>query len=124
MQNEKKHILIVDDIPMNIKVLSQSLRDDYTVTFATGGKEALDRIKASPPDLILLDVMMPDMDGFEVCKRLKADETTQHIPIIFLTAKQDVEDAIKGLTLGGDDYVIKPFDAEKVKSLIKKRLSP
>ena len=113
MQNEKKHILIVDDIPMNIKVLSQSLRDDYTVTFATGGKEALDRIKASPPDLILLDVMMPDMDGFEVCKRLKAEETTQHIPVIFLTAKQEAEDAIKGITVGGDDYIIKPFDIEK-----------
>ena len=89
----KPKVLIVDDTPENIQVLMETLKDQYTIVAAINGEKALKMAMAEPkPDLILLDVMMPGMDGYEVCRRLKADEQVSHIPIIFVTAKTEVED--------------------------------
>ena len=116
----KPTILITDDIPMNIKILGDALKSDYTVRFATDGLKAID-IAASfpPPDLILLDIMMPGMDGYDVCRALKADQITRYIPIIFITAMSQEDDEAKGLELGAVDYITKPFSLPIVKARIK-----
>ncbi len=101
-------ILVVDDIPENIITLSGILRDKYRVVFATNGLEALELVQKQKVDLILLDVMMPDMDGFEVCQHLKANIMTRDIPVIFVTALGDVHNEAKGLELGAADYLHKP----------------
>ncbi len=117
---EKPYILIVDDAQANIKVLGEALPDDYRVRFALNGPEALAMAaSATPPDLILLDIMMPEMDGHEVCRRLKANEETKDIPVIFLTAKMDVDDEIIGFDLGAVDYITKPFNPKTVRSRVK-----
>lgn len=103
------HILIVDDTPVNIKILNDLLRDRYRISFATDGETALEIVDRELPDLILLDIMMPDVDGYEVCERLKSSEKTAHIPVIFVTAKTQVEDEQKGLELGAVDYITKPI---------------
>ncbi len=100
-------LLIVDDTPENIAVLSGVLSDEYQVRAATSGKKALAICTGTPPDLILLDVMMPEMDGYEVCRRLKSDENTRHIPVIFVTAVTVVERA-QGFEVGAVDYIRKP----------------
>lgn len=107
---QRQTILIVDDNPLNIKILGESLRNECNIQVAISGENAL-AIAASaiPPDLILLDIMMPDMDGYEVCKQLKANECTQNIPIIFISAKNADKDEAYGLELGAVDYIIKPF---------------
>jgi phosphoserine phosphatase RsbU/P len=106
----KKRILVVDDVAFNIKTVSEILMPIYDISFATNGKKAIEiASNNNPPDLILLDVMMPEMDGYEVCQRLKSDEKTKDIPIIFLTAKTQVEDEKKGLELGAVDYIMKPI---------------
>lgn len=105
----KPVVLIVDDTPTNIQVLAEALRADYRVKVAGSGKMALDIIQQGLPDLILLDVMMPDMDGYEVCRILKNDPLTQHIPVIFVTARTDTVDETFGLQLGAVDYIAKPF---------------
>lgn len=115
----KPRILIIDDVPDNIEVLGGVLAQDYTVQFACSGAEGLALANDYPPDLILLDVMMPEMDGFMVCKQLKANRITQNIPIVFVTAKNDIEDEGHGLTLGALDYITKPFHTPTVKSRIK-----
>ena len=109
-QPEKQVILIVDDLPETIALISALLKDHYKVTVATNGKDAL-RIAFShnPPDLILLDIMMPGMDGYEVCSHLQAASQTSDIPVIFLTAKSDVADEEKGFELGAVDYITKPI---------------
>ena len=106
----KKTILVVDDAKENINILGELLKEDYNVRAAINGEKAL-VIAASEnkPDLILLDVVMPGMDGHEVCKRLKADITTKDIPIIFITGKSDEKDELKGFEIGAVDYVTKPF---------------
>lgn len=97
-------ILVVDDTPDNLKVMSGLLKDLYRVKIANGGEKALAiAVSETQPDLILLDIMMPDMDGHEVCRRLKSDERTRDIPVIFLTAKSEVEDEEIGLSLGAVD---------------------
>lgn len=103
-------VLIVDDAPANLQVLGQALSADYEVIMATSGREAL-RMAASetPPDLILLDIIMPEMDGYEVCQVLKSNERTQDIPIIFITVRDEEADETKGLELGAIDYITKPF---------------
>ncbi|GAK57487.1 GGDEF domain response regulator receiver [Candidatus Vecturithrix granuli] len=119
----KQTILIVDDIPTNIKVLGDTLKKEFTVRFATDGLKALEIAQSSsPPDIILLDIMMPGMDGYEVCRRLKASEQTQHIPVIFITALSQEEDETKGLELGAVDYITKPFSLPIVKIRVKTHL--
>ncbi|MEM6451065.1 MAG: response regulator [Cyanobacteria bacterium P01_D01_bin.105] len=108
-------ILIVDDTPTNIEVLAQALmKADYQVSVALDGESAISQIQYKPPTLVLLDVMMPGIDGFETCRRLKADPATSHIPIIFMTALSETTNKAKGFSLGAVDYITKPFDAEEV----------
>ena len=109
--DDRPMILIVDDVLTNIQLLAEVLRADYRIKFATSGAAALAIVNnpESRPDLILLDVMMPEMDGYEVCRRLKAESATQVIPVIFVTAKSDVEDEEQGLDLGAADYIAKPI---------------
>lgn len=103
-------VLIVDDVPANIKLLGRALRPHHQARVATGGRDALRLAAATPqPDLILLDISMPDLDGYEVCARLKADPHTADIPIIFITARDEEADEMKGLELGAVDYITKPF---------------
>jgi CheY-like chemotaxis protein len=118
-----QRILIVDDVPTNIKVLAEALRGDYEINVATNGKEALEIAGSeSLPDLILLDIVMPGMDGYEVCRGLKSDPRTQNIPVIFITAKSDDEDHTKGLELGAVDYINRPFSLPIVKARIRSHL--
>src|SRR5215471_14487057 len=119
-----KLVLIVDDTPTNVAVLSGLMKDSYRTRVATNGEKAL-AIAAGPekPDLILLDVMMPDMDGFEVCRRLKANPDTCEIPVIFLTARTDEVDEVKGFEVGAVDYIHKPFSAPIVLRRIKTQLA-
>jgi serine phosphatase RsbU (regulator of sigma subunit) len=106
----KSRILVVDDTPANIKILADLLRKDYLLSVATNGADALE-IAASGdrPDLVLIDIMMPEMDGYEVCRRLKADPKTQDVPVIFVTAMSEVDDETKGFSLGAVDYITKPI---------------
>ena len=121
---EKQTILIVDDTPANLDVLVEILRPDYRTKVATSGDRALELVSAgAPPDLILLDIMMPGLNGYEVCKRLKANPATQNVPVIFVTAMSEVEDETKGLELGGVDYVTKPISPPIVKARIKTHLA-
>lgn len=103
-------VLVVDDTPENISVISALLNDSYKVKIATSGARGLSIARSdAPPDLILLDIMMPEMDGYQVCSRLKADAGTADIPVIFLTAKSEIEDETRGLDLGAMDYITKPI---------------
>ncbi len=123
-QYNNQRVLIVDDTPQNIQVLGTILRQKgYKITFANSGGEALDMVLSKPPDLILLDVKMPGMDGFEVCRRLKANETSRDIPIIFLTIATEPEDKLKGLELGAADYITKPFEPVEVVVRVEKQLA-
>ncbi|MEG4120999.1 response regulator [Microcoleus sp. N9_B4] len=116
-------ILIVDDIPTNLDVISEALSNaGYKVAIATSGERALQQVERRPPDLILLDVMMPGIDGFETCQRLKANVKTCDIPIIFMTALADVDNKVKGLKLGAVDYVTKPFQEQEVLARVKTHL--
>ncbi len=122
--NSKKTILIVDDEPLNISVLKDLLKNDYRLVAARTGRQALERAFSSPaPDLVLLDVMMPEMDGYEVCRRLKNNEMTQEIPVIFVSALNQAEDETKGLDLGAADYIMKPISPAVVLSRIRNHLS-
>ena len=122
--SDRKLILVVDDTPTNVSVVSGLLKDSYRTKVATNGERAL-AIVSGPekPDLILLDVTMPDMDGFEVCRRLKANPDTREIPIIFLTARTDYVDEIKGFEAGAVDYIHKPFSAPIVLARVKTHLA-
>ncbi len=119
----RQTILVVDDVPANIKVLGESLKSEYKIRLATDGMKAL-KIASSynPPDLILLDIIMPEMDGYDVCKKLKADSTTANIPVIFITAMNQEEDETMGLELGAVDYITKPFSLPIVKARIRTHL--
>jgi len=124
IKSKKQTILIVDDTPENIDVLVGILKDEYEMIAALNGSKALKIIQSGKqPDLILLDVMMPEMDGYQVCKRLKADYTTRHIPVIFVTAKVSVDDELKGFALGAADYISKPFSPPVIKARIKTHLA-
>ena len=112
---DKADVLVVDDTPANLRLLSRMLTDNgYKVRPVPNGKLALDAVAAAPPDIILLDVRMPEMDGFEVCKKLKEKEETVDIPVIFISALQEMEDKIHGFEAGGVDYITKPFQQEEV----------
>ncbi len=115
IDSEKMRILIVDDTRANVNVLSDTLGEQgYEIFVALSGEMALKVLKKANPDLILLDIMMPGMDGYDVCKEIKSDEETKDIPIIFLTAKTEKEDIVKGFKLGAIDYVTKPFQHEEL----------
>ena len=117
-------ILIVDDTPANLGVIVESLEGPgYGLVVATRGEEALKRADYVQPDLVLLDVMMPDLDGFEICRRLKADACTRDIPVIFMTSLVSVEDKVTGFAAGGVDYVTKPLHVEEVRARVNTHLS-
>lgn len=108
-------ILIVDDVMSNVLLLKVLLTNEkFNIVTATNGQQALEQVRKENPDLILLDVMMPDMSGFEVAQRLKADESTKEIPIIFLTALNSTADIVKGFQVGGNDFISKPFNKEEL----------
>ena len=119
----QKTILIVDDTPINIGVISGALKDSFATKVATSGEKALAIAAAKDkPDLILLDIMMPEMDGYEVCRRLKADPDTRDVPVIFLTSQTEAEDETKGFEVGAVDYIHKPFSAAVVKARVRTHL--
>jgi putative two-component system response regulator len=122
-QQGRFRLLFVDDVPANIRILVEMLRLEYDVIFADNGPEALKLAAENPqPDLILLDIMMPRMDGYEVCRKLKENEATHAIPVMFITALVDEDDEAMGLALGAVDYIRKPFNMAIVKSRIKTHL--
>lgn len=120
----KQTVLVVDDAPANIMVLDQVLRHEYLVRAATSGARALEIAGSeTPPDIILLDVMMPDLDGFEVCRRLKEQSNTRRIPVIFITAMGEVQDEEHGFELGAVDYIHKPISAPIVRARVRTHLA-
>jgi len=120
----KGNLLIVDDTPENLQVLSKLLiQEGYTVRAATDGQYALFTVQADPPDLILLDIMMPDLNGYQTCTRLKADPQTRDIPVIFISALDHVIDKVKAFAVGGVDYVTKPFQPAEVLARVQTHLA-
>jgi len=116
-------ILIVDDTPKNIQLLGSILKSEgYQLNIAQNGLQALDLVKKVKPDLILLDVMMPELDGHETCKRLKGSNETEEIPVIFLTGKTDAEDIMLGFEIGAVDYLPKPFNQKELLIKVKTQL--
>lgn len=115
-------VLIVDDVPVGIKVLGELLREHYEILVATSGSRAIEVALKNQPDLILLDVVMPDMDGLETCRQLKGNTQTKDIPVIFLTAMSESSDVIKGFEVGGQDYIVKPFHKTEVIARVKNHL--
>ncbi len=121
---ERESVLIVDDTPANLRLLSQILsQHNYKVRAVINGQRALDAVQLKPPDLILLDIMMPHMDGYEVCRELKADGQTAYIPIIFISALDETIDKVKAFSIGGVDYITKPFQTEEVLARVQTHLS-
>ncbi len=122
--NGQAALLLVDDIPENLKLLSSLLaREGYNISMAINGKEALEIVPELKPDLILLDIMMPEMDGFTVCEKLKQDDKLRDIPIIFISAKTELVDKVKGFKIGGADYITKPFQSAEVLARVKTQLA-
>ncbi len=123
-KGHKGNILIVDDMPDNLDMLTHMLiQHGYRVRPAITGKLALNAVRVTLPDLILLDIMMPDMDGYEVCRRLKADKHTRDIPILFISALQEEVDKVKAFEIGGVDYITKPFYTEEVVARVETHLA-
>lgn len=121
---EKQRILIVDDTPTNIRILHDLLKNEYRISVAMNGPDAIGLARSKDrPDLILLDIMMPEMDGYEVCRQLKADEMTRNIPILFVTAMGEVENETKGLEVGAVDYLTKPISPSIVKARIHNHMA-
>lgn len=120
----KPRLLIVDDVPQNIAVLGEAMRDEYDVRIATNGEKALALVASDEkPDFILLDIMMPGMDGYEVLRRLKEDKASRDIPVMFLTALGEPVDERRGLELGAVDYVVKPFNVDVVLARVRGHLA-
>jgi diguanylate cyclase (GGDEF)-like protein len=122
MQAGRQKILIIDDTPANIQILNEFLQQDYAIFFSTNGPDGVRIARQELPDLILLDIMMPEMDGYEVCAKIKADPLTRQIPLIFITAMNAEEDEAKGLDAGAIDYIAKPVSAPIVKARVKNHL--
>ncbi|AMK78516.1 MULTISPECIES: response regulator [Methylomonas] len=123
ISNDKSRILIVDDVHENLHNLLNILRQDYAVMAATSGEKALEIARRTPaPDLILLDIKMPEMDGYQVLDRLRNDLSTAEIPVIFVTAAGDVGDDSKGMKLGADDYLLKPVMPEMLLARVRLHL--
>jgi CheY-like chemotaxis protein len=121
--SERAKVLIVDDEPFNVDVLQQELDElEYHIITASNGKEALDQIKKHQPDLILLDLMMPVLDGFAVLSEIKVDHSLRDIPVIIVSAADDSKSIVKGIKQGADDYITKPIDADHLKKKVKEHL--
>ena len=121
---EKSKILIVDDAIDTVELLKKRFRSEgYDTEEAYNGEEGLQKVEAYTPDLIVLDIMMPKIDGYEVCQRLKADEKTKYIPVLMLTAKGEVEHKVRGLDTGADDYLAKPFDYKELSARVRSLLT-
>ena len=115
-------VLIVDDVKANVDVLVQALRDEYRLSVALDGEKALEAVEKSPPDLVLLDIVMPGIDGYEVCRRLRAAEATRELPVMFLSSLEDVKDKARGFEVGGNDYLTKPFEVLEVRARVRSLL--
>jgi phosphoserine phosphatase RsbU/P len=115
-------VLIVDDVKTNVDILVQALSAEYKLSVALGGAQALDAVRRSPPDLILLDIVMPDIDGYEICRQLRAAEATRELPIMFLSSLEDVNEKTRGFEVGGNDYLTKPFEILEVKARVRSLL--
>ncbi len=123
MEDIQTDIMIVDDNPHNLRVLSTTLKKEgYEIRPATGGRTALAAIDAKPPQLILLDIMMPDMNGYQVCEHLKENKKTRDIPVIFISALDDVKNKIKAFAMGCVDYISKPFQEEEILARVKTQI--
>jgi sigma-B regulation protein RsbU (phosphoserine phosphatase) len=115
-------VLIVDDVSDNVEILVEALKNDYKLSVAIDGERALRAVEKSQPDLVLLDIMMPGLDGYEVCRRLRAAEATRELPIMFLSALEDVQNKARGFELGANDYLTKPFEILEVKARVRSLL--
>ena len=118
----RPNILVVDDAPENLMVMQAILANDYSLKLLDNAKDALDYAFANPPDLILLDVMMPEIDGFETCRRIKANPKLADVPVIFITSKNDVQDEEQGFSVGASDFIHKPISAPVVAARVKTHL--
>ena len=116
-------VLLVDDVKDNIAILIETLKNDYQLGFALNGTDALEYARDKSPDLILLDIMMPEMDGYEVCRRLKADPDTRDIPVLFITALDEIESKTSAFEVGAVDYITKPFEQLEIKARVKTHLT-
>jgi sigma-B regulation protein RsbU (phosphoserine phosphatase) len=115
-------VLIVDDVKANVDVLVQALKDEYKLSVALNGEAALRSVEKNPPDIVLLDIVMPGIDGYEVCRRLREVEATRELPIMFLSSLEDVKDKTRGFELGANDYLTKPFEILEVKARVQSLL--
>ncbi|NOR60007.1 MAG: response regulator [Methanosarcinales archaeon] len=116
-------VLVVDDLPANVKLITAILKKDYEIIPAYSGEEAIEKVELEKPDIVLLDVMMPGIDGYEVCKRIKQGDSTRFTPVVMITALSDVEDRIKAIQVGADDFLTKPINSQELitrtRSLVK-----
>jgi len=122
VETRKQNVLVVDDSQLNLQIMRDILAEECEIVPATSGEQALELVMSEPIDLILLDVMMSGMDGYEVCKQLKRNPLTQNIPVIFVSAMRNVEDETKGLESGAIDYIVKPFSPSIIKARVKNHL--
>lgn len=122
LQRDRPRLLMVDDQPSNIQILYRLFRDDHQVFMATGGVQAIETCEKVLPDLVLLDVVMPDLDGIEVCRRLKANQTTAHIPVVFVTAHHEPAEEERGLDAGAVDFIAKPIHPRLVRARVRNHL--
>jgi phosphoserine phosphatase RsbU/P len=118
----ESRVLIVDDVKANVDILVQALRDEYKLSVALDGAAALRGVEKNPPDLVLLDIVMPDLDGYEVCRRLRSQEATRELPVMFLSSLEDITNKTQGFEVGGNDYLTKPFDVLEVKARVRSLL--
>ncbi len=122
-EDHQATVLVVDDTESNIDIAVEALGEQYEISVALDGESALEIVEEEVPDLILLDIMMPDMDGYEVCKRLKAAEKTRSIPVVFLSAITGEEEKQKGFDLGAVDYLTKPIEPKALQDTVSRILS-
>jgi len=118
----ESRVLIVDDVKANVDLLVQALRDNYRISVALNGEAALRSVEKNPPDLLLLDIVMPGIDGYEICRRLRSHAKTRELPIMFLSSLEDVRDKTRGFEAGGNDYLTKPFEVLEVKARVRSLL--